>query len=70
MDRLIDVGKTKALIICAVTAQLICAFVSHMQRASFLMMRLIYNGNTLITPRTKALEFYAIYINDRSGLDL
>ena len=32
---------TKALIRCAVTAQLICIFVSHMQKAGFVMTRLI-----------------------------
>ena len=29
------VAKAKALISCAVTRQLICAFVSHMQNAGF-----------------------------------
>ena len=28
----------------------------------------IYNGNTLITPPTKALEFYAIYGTEDQGL--
>ena len=36
------VAKTKALISCTVTAQLICTFVfAYMQKAGFLMMRLI-----------------------------
>ena len=34
----IHVAKTKALISCAVTVQLICAFISHMQKSGFLMM--------------------------------
>ena len=33
----ICVAKTKELISCAVTAQLICAFFSHMQSVGFLM---------------------------------
>ena len=37
----IQEAKTKALISCAVTAQLICAFVSYMQKVDFLMMWLI-----------------------------
>ena len=42
MDCTIHVAKTKALISCAVTAQLICVFFvfSHMQKAGFLMTRL------------------------------
>ena len=38
------VAKTKALISFAVTAKLICVFVfAYMQKAGFLMMRLIFN---------------------------
>ena len=35
------VAKTKVLISCAVTAQLICVFVLHLQKAGFLITRLI-----------------------------
>ena len=44
----IHVAKTKALISCAVTAQLICVFVfANMQKAGFLITRLnnINNNN-------------------------
>ena len=41
MDSSIYVAKTKALISCAVTVQLICVFVfAYMQKAGFLMTRL------------------------------
>ena len=41
-DSSIYVAKTKALIICAVTAQLICGFVfAYMQKDGFLLTRLI-----------------------------
>ena len=41
-DGAIYVAKTKALIRCAVAAQLICAFVfTHMQNSGFLMTRLV-----------------------------
>ena len=39
--RTIRVAKTKALISCAVTAQLICAFVFAYAKSGFLMTRLI-----------------------------
>ena len=39
-DCTIYVAKTKALIRFAVTAKLICVFVSHMQNVGFLMTRL------------------------------
>ena len=42
MDCTIYVAKPKALISCAVTVQLICAFFSHMQKAGFLITRLKY----------------------------
>ena len=37
----IYVAKTKALIGCAVSARLICAFVLHMHKAGFLATRFI-----------------------------
>ena len=40
-DCTIYLAKTKVLIRCVVTAQLICAFVFAMQKAGFLMTRLI-----------------------------
>ena len=43
MDYAISVVKTKALISFTVTAKLICAFVSHMQKAGFLTTRLIWD---------------------------
>ena len=39
-DCTIRVAKTKALISCAVTAQLICAFVFALQKSGFLVTRL------------------------------
>ena len=42
MDCTTYVAITKALIICAVTLLLVCAFFSHMQKAGFLMMQLIF----------------------------
>ena len=37
-------AKTKGLISFAVTAKLICVFVSHIQKTGFLMTRLNYNS--------------------------
>ena len=49
---MIHVAKTKALISCKVTAQLICVFVfAYMQKAGFLMTRLNYCQ--LLEPRLK-----------------
>ena len=42
LQRSIHVAKTKALISCAVTAQMICGFVSHKQKFGFLRTKLIY----------------------------
>ena len=42
MDCSILVSKTKALISCAVTAQLICAFVFAYEKNGFLMTGLIF----------------------------
>ena len=44
MDRTVHVVKTKALISCAVTAQLICVFVFAYAKACFLMTRLILSS--------------------------
>ena len=41
MDCTIYVAKTKVLVSCVIIAQLICAFVLHMQKEGFLMPRLI-----------------------------
>ena len=43
-DCTIREAKTKALISFAVTANLICVFVLHMQKSGFLITRLIYIG--------------------------
>ena len=43
MDCAIYVAKTKVLISCAVTAQLICTFVFTGEKSRFFMMRLIYS---------------------------
>ena len=60
-DCSIRVAKTKGLISLAVTAKLICVFVLHMQKAGFLITRLIYvmtiksNNQVLIQSDTNLL---------------
>ena len=55
MDCTIYVAKTKALIGCAVTAQLICVFFLHMQNVGSLMTRLISGFKFVIRVPTNIL---------------
>ena len=48
MNYIIRVAKTKALISCAVTAELICALFSHMQVVGFLVRRLILHRGDFV----------------------
>ena len=56
VEELCRVAKTKALISFAVTAKLICVFVSHMQKAVFLRTRLIF-----IFERKLVITYISLY---------